>query len=219
MTTPLCKSLCQSKFSLVFCFLFSLSSLSWAVTAPIEVQDVKFDDVKVGKYKWIQAEIKLLAPTASKFEFENQRNPNYVDNIKMTFSICFENKKNKNYEFYQSQVEIVSMEKGQDEYAYFFLPGVITERDSLNEEPFAWMLEFEISGKQLPNDPETFKENFSDKLKSKTAVESFLSQLEDGLERNQGMLLAEYLAPGVVKGRAKNLDESVTYVRLEPENN
>ena len=39
--------------------------MAFAAVAPVEVQQVKFDDVKVGKYNWNEIEVKMVAPTSS----------------------------------------------------------------------------------------------------------------------------------------------------------
>lgn len=216
MNTP---TFIKSILTIVLGFTLFSTSAS-AQVSPIAIEDVKFRDFKVKDYDWIEAEIKLKADTASKYEFEGQRDDKFVDNITLTFSVCYETRNSDagKFEFYRAKVEIVSLKKGEDRYVYFYLPGIIKERDKLDDEPYAWAIQMEISGKELPNDPRKFKENFSTRFSSTEFFESYFRALDERAERNEGMLLPIYYAPGYVTSNSKDVLKSPNYLRRDPQN-
>lgn len=187
--------------------------------SPILIKDVEFQDIKVKDDQWIEVEIHLQANTAFKYEFQGQRSDKFLDNIKLTFSLAYKTNRSDagSFEFYESSVEIVSLQKGNDRYVYFYLPGVIRERDALTDDPAAWAVKFEISGKELPSSPKDYPDHFSRTLKNDELVSSFYKNLQDNIERNKGMLLPSYFAPSFVSARSKNILESANYLRRHPE--
>ena len=187
-----------------------------ASTGPVDVQSIKFDKIKVGKYNWTQIEVKIFANTSFNNKILSKRNSKYLDDIELSLSLCYDNRNQKIKDFYKSTVKIVSLEKGSANYAYFYIPGIIVERDRLDKTPFAWMVEFTLSGNKIPNDPKKYRNNFSSKLNTASMVKSFISNLESGIEKNEGILLPFYLAPNEVTVRASNLDKLVLYHRLDP---
>lgn len=201
---------------IILLLIFSLLSFLNATNAPIEIQSIRFDKVKVGKYDWTQIEVKLFANASFSSKTLVQRNSKYLDDIEMCLYLCYDNRNQKTKDFYKSTVKIVSIEKGVANYAYFYIPGIVVERDRLDKTPFAWMADFTISGNKIPNDPKKFKNNFSSRLNSLSLVESFLSNLEEGIQKNEGILLPIYLAPNGVRGKASNLNKLVLYHRLDP---
>ena len=197
---------------LIFFFL----NILYASVSPIDVQSVKFDNVKVGKYDWIQIEVKTIAPASSSFKIPDQQNTRFLDNIEMTLSLCYDNREQKSKDFYQSTIKIISKEKGDACYAYFYIPGIVVERDRLSKNPFAWMVEFSLSGNKIPNDPKRFKNNFSPILDSTADIESFLSNLDLGIEKNEGVLLPFYLAPDSLRRSERYSDKLLQCYHLYP---
>ena len=190
--------------NVILCLAILLLSLLHASNAPLDVQSIKFDKVKAGKYNWTQIEVKLFANVSFSNKIFSQRNSKYLDDIEMKLSLCYENRNQKTKDFYRSTVKIVSMEKGIANYAYFYIPGIVVERDRLDKTPFAWMVEFTLSGNKIPNDPNKYRSNFSSRLNTTSTVKSFISNLESGIEKNEGILLPFYLAPNEITVRASN---------------
>jgi hypothetical protein len=157
--------------------------------APVVIRDVKFENAKDD---WIVAEIKLDAIKNPK---EDARDKNYVDNIKVTLTVAFEVQATgvpKNtYDFYKSELEVVSIKAAEPKYVYFLLPGVIVERDKLKKDPFAWMVELEVDGEKL----EPTDDHISKSLQ-KLGVQNFLSKANAGISQTENLLMPVYLAPG-----------------------
>ena len=105
-------------------------SLSTIAQEAIKVDRVDFNDLRDD---WIQMEIEL---SCSGNPSEDARDPNFVEKIKVKAYLAYErDASQRSYDYYTSEVEIVIMEKGDDNNVYFYLPGLIAERDHLKPNP------------------------------------------------------------------------------------
>ncbi len=160
--------------------------VGFPVVGAIKVRDVKFD--KIGRDEWIRARIELVASDNPLPEPKNRR---FLDDIKLHFYLIY-GRQSTGFDFYESEVEIVSMEIGKRYHIDFFLPGVVVERDQLSKEPFAYLVEFEISGNDFPFNPSHASSNIS---LNEAARGSMKSRTESEGSINRGILLPFYFAP------------------------
>lgn len=150
---------------------------------------------------WIQMEIQLSCEGNLK---PDARHRNYVEKIKLKAYIAFErDAKNRSYDYYTSEIEIVIMEKGDDNNVYFFLPGLIVERDQLQTTPDFYYVEVSVDGEaQTPQ-----KAAMSSSIPNLDILNSFTSKADSEGKVNEHMLMPIYLVAGsgVDVGRVNDL--------------
>jgi hypothetical protein len=172
----------------------------------MDVRGVKFDSLRED---WVQMEIELqcegnLLPEA--------RDPDYVERIGVTAFLAYEiDAAAGEFDFYRAEVEIVAMEKGDSANVYFFLPGVIVERDQLPDEPYFYFVEIAIGGRALPLDEDGMGRRFRG---NEAAIESLRSKAAAEGSENEFLLMPPYLAPvGAIGAR---MDDLPVFLRREP---
>ena len=179
----------------------------------IEVSNVRFDRVADN---WIVGSVTLRpgenpAPSA--------RDKDFIDDVRLTFHVCFEidlDNVEDQFSFYRSSVRMVSLERRKTYTVKFYLPGVLRERDDLDADPFAWVVEMEAGGVRIPLRDDQFDKNA---IKTKEAFESFLAKANSEGAANDGVFLPSYLAPlNVVNESRLNYRELPAFYRFEPLN-
>jgi len=166
--------------------LFCVSNLPAFGAGALQVRDVKFD--KLGRDAWFRARVELIATDNP---LPNPTNSRYLDDIFLTFYLIF-GSPNSGFHFYKSEVDILSLELGDRCYIDFFIPGVIVERDRLSRNPFAHLVEMEISGNEFPFHPSHASTNLAS---NEAARASMKSRADSEGSRNVGVLIPSYFAP------------------------
>ncbi len=197
------------------CFLLFLAVVfsAGAQDAPeIEVQDVRFTRVAGN---WLAAQITLRSgknpsPTAI--------DEDYLDDVRLQFYTCFEvdrGGEGDEFVFYNSEVRIVSMDRQKTYQLAFFLPEVVRERDDLDTDPFAWVIQMEAASGRIP----VQEDQFDGDIRTESAYENFLSKANSEGSVNDGILLPIYLAPYyIVNDTRINLRDVPAFYRFEGRN-
>ena len=174
-----------------------LSTFIHAKEDLVAVKGVKF---AYSTDKWIVAEIKIDALKNPKGE--KARNEDYLDNVKVILTLAYEPKSknlpDNHFDFYRSEVEIITIKTAAPKNIYFALPGSISERDKLSKDPYAWMVEIEVDGQKV----EPQKDHLSKKLQKNAT--SFIAKANAGVSETEDLLVPSYLAPNFVTAKLKN---------------
>jgi len=155
---------------------------------PVIVTDTDFEDYDLGAPDdWIRYGIELRAQ-----ENPTDEDADWVNNIKVTFSIAYEDSENAGtFHWYQSEVEILTLEIAKERSIYFYLPWDIVERDNLPDDPYGWTIELSVDGRRLPLQTE----NFSRTIGSQEVLTSFQNGVQQNAEKNAGALRPQYFVP------------------------
>lgn len=174
---------------------FGLSA-SLAAQEAIRVDRVDFNSLKDD---WIQLAVEL---SCHGNESPEARNPNYVEKIKVKAYLAYERDAQKRaFDYYTSEVEIVIMEKGDDNNVYFYLPGLVVERDRLRKDPDFYYIEVSVDGEaQKPQ-----KLAMSNNIPNLEILNSFTSKADSEGQVNAHILMPIYLVTGADLGRISDL--------------
>jgi hypothetical protein len=177
---------------------FCLAQLAFSQTIPAEVSDINFQELDDD---WVQMEIQIRA---DKNTAEDAKNERFVDNIKVIAYLGYErDSKTKSFDFYKAQVEIVSIEQDKEKNVYFYMPGVIVNRDRLPKEPPYYFVALEVNGKILPLSSNAYSK---DTLNSDT-LRSMKQKADAESEVNDFILRPSYHTPRNVLAKSR-LDSS-----------
>jgi len=193
--------------------VFSISLLAQE-TPEIEVTNVRFDRIA---NDWIVATVQI---TAERNPLATARNVDYMDDVRLTMNVCYEVANVPDgevpFDFYRSSVRMVSLEQSVRYSVYFFLPGVVRDRDDLDVDPFAWLIEMEVGG--TPVAMETDQAGGEIKVDAE-GYENFLSRANSMAPENDGIFLPMYLAPDFIVDSARIRSSEVpSFYRFELEN-
>ncbi len=167
--------------TLSLCF----AQFSFAQEIPAEVTNVNFESLRDD---WVQMEIKIRA---NKNISEDARNERFVDNIKVMAYLGYErNRKDKSFDFYKAEAEIVSIEQGKQKEVHFFMPGVVVDRDRLPKVPPYYFVALEVDGKVFPLSNDAYSR---DTLNSET-LRSMKQKADAESEKNDFILVPHYNA-------------------------
>jgi hypothetical protein len=177
-------------------FALLVSGLTMFAQEAIKVDRVDFNSLRDN---WIQMEIELSctgnpAPDA--------RHRNYVEKIKVKAYLAYvRDASERSYDYYTSEVEIIIMEKGDDNNVYFYLPGLIAERDQLKTDPDFYYVEVSVNGEaQKPQ-----KAAMSSNIPNLDILNSFVSRAQAEGADNDDVLMPIYLVSGIDIGRVSKL--------------
>jgi hypothetical protein len=185
-----------STFLSILCIFSCVLSLS--ANSPLEVDAVDFN--KPGD-DWVQMEIQL---SCNENTLPDAKNPDFVDNAKVTAYVTYaSDDKPGEFSYYMSEVAIVSMERGEKYNVYFYLPGLIVERDGLKNEPEYYYVKLSIGDVEMPL--EGGSAAMSRSIKSPQALESMISNAKAADSDNKGIFMPHYLAPAEYLGRVSRL--------------
>ena len=171
-------------------------SFSMFAQEAIKVDRVDFNSLRDD---WIQMEIELScegnpAPDA--------RDKNYVEKIKLKAYLAYtRDASTREYDYYTSEIEIIIMEKGDDNNVYFYLPGLIAERDQLQTDPDFYYVEVSVKGE--PQKPQ--KAAMSSNIPNLDILNSFISKADSEGAENEHILMPIYLTSGIDLGRVSDL--------------
>ena len=181
-----------------FAPIFALFVGTIALTAQeaIQVDRVDFNSLRDD---WIQVEIEL---SCDGNPAEDARDKDYVEKIKVKAYLAFTRDESaREYDYYTSEAEISIMEKGDDNNVYFYLPGLIVERDQLKTDPDFYYVEVSVNGE--PQKPQ--KTAMSSNIPNLDILNSFLSKAESEGADNEHLLMPIYLVSGIDLGRVSDL--------------
>ena len=169
--------------------------------AAITVKDVTFDRTSSG---WITADVEFKAGDFA--ASPDARKKDYLDRVKLTAGYedrdlatsrkANAKQKDKPYEFYTRSVELAAVKRSKIITVRFFIPPAVVESKGFAAKPFAWMLDWEVEGIEMPVDAKRFPENFSRELRVEKTFTLFKNYLAEGKEANDGVMLAQYHGPG-----------------------
>jgi hypothetical protein len=172
--------------------------LSLSAKAPIEVDAVDFN--KPGD-DWAQMEIQL---SCNENTLPDAKNPDFVDDVTVTAYVTYaSDDKPGEFSYYMSEVVIVSMERGEKYNVYFYLPGLIVDRDGLKDEPEYYFVELSVGDVKMPL--EGGSAAMSRSITSPQALESMISNAKAADSDNKGTFMPYYLAPAEYLGRVSRL--------------
>jgi hypothetical protein len=93
------------------------------------------------------------------------------------------------------------MEQGDDNNVYFYLPGLIVERDQLSTNPEFYYVEISVNGVLQP--PQ--RAAMSSSITSLDILQSFISRADSEGVVNDHVLMPIYLVSGIDFGRVDDL--------------
>ena len=183
-------------FLKLVCALLICASPLVAQDEPIEVDRVDFNSLRDD---WIQMEVEL---SCNGNPAEDARDQRYVEKIGVKAYLAYERDASaREYDYYISEVEIIIMEKGDDNNVYFYLPGKIVERDQLRTDPDFYYVEITIDEEaQTPQ-----KRAMSSNIPNAEILNSFVSRADSDGRVNEHILMPIYLVSGIDLGRVSDL--------------
>lgn len=177
-----------------------LSAQSGSQAQAMTVEDVDFDSLRSD---WIQMSIELYCEG----NFSPQaRDEDYLENVQVKVYLAYlpDGAEAPNYDYYTSELEIAIMERRESYNVYFYLPGLIAERDGLRQpDPEFFYVEILIDGEAQP--PKGGSEAISDSIPNLEVLQSFLSKAESEGGANEHLLMPIYLVSGTDLGRVSDL--------------
>ncbi|MGC6455523.1 MAG: hypothetical protein ACON39_00845 [Coraliomargaritaceae bacterium] len=169
-------------------------------------QDVVLDRVSFNSLPrdWVEIEIQITCQGNSSPE---ARNKDFLENIKIRPYLAYPKGSSPDeFVYFTAEVEILIMEKSDSNNVYFYLPGLLMERDNLKF-PEYYYIEIEVNGEPLTPENEAF-----DGISS-TSIPNFKTKVESGSEPTKHALMPVYLAPNEYQNRARKLP---IFVRRDP---
>jgi hypothetical protein len=181
--------------------LSSLYLLIILATPSIAQEAIKVDRVDFNSLRddWIQMQIEL---SCMGNPLPDARDSRFVENIKVKVYLAYtRDEQARQYDYYVSDVEIIIMEQGDDNNVYFYLPGLIVERDRLRTDPDFYYVEISINDEtQTPQ-----KSAMSSNIPTLEILKSFTSKADAGSLENEHFLMPIYLVSGIDLGRVSDL--------------
>jgi hypothetical protein len=181
-------------------FVSILAFVATSLILPAQ-EDIRIDRVDFNSLRddWIQMEIELSCEGNSA---EEARDKDYVENIKVKVYLGYAiDASARSYDYYTSEIEILIMEKGGDNSVYFYLPGLIVERDQLKTDPDFYYVEVSINGDVQKSQ----KSAMSSNIPNLDILNSFISKAESEGAENEHVLMPIYLVSGIDLGRVSQL--------------
>ncbi len=188
--------------------LFVLSSLFLALAAGLraqsvedllEVRSVEFDQLR---NDWVEMVIEL---DPGENILSDAVNADFIERVRVKVGIAWLTDEEETL-FFQSEVEIIALEKNETSFVRFYLPGIIDQIYDLDrpEVPRYYMVELSIDGQTLPMGERNVPKDFAGNAQ---VLESFRTQLSAQAPANDGILRPSYLVPFA------ELDDEPTYFR------
>lgn len=170
----------------------------FAQQLPVMVTDVDFQN-DVRPLDWWKMEIEL---EARRDEDPAARHPEFLTNVKVTVTLGFERAGVAGeFDFFQSSMELLAMEQGEDYKIAFWIPEEIQEAFQLQETPDYWLIELSVNGRPIPPSSDLIRSTASPKLRSSPQLlSSFKARASAGLGDTDGFLLPTHLTPYPLTG-------------------
>ena len=182
-------------------FFFILVSPLFSEDA-ITVDRVKFNTL--GE-RWVQVEIEL---TCNGNTAPDAVDADYLENITVKPLLAYRTGSGE-YKFYTSQVEIMIMEARDKNTVYFYMPGLIMERDEIRGEPEFHYVEISIAG--TVQEPQ--KGPAMGNIRDLEMLKNMQSKAGAQAEANKNILTPSYFAPPQIHN---DFREEPVYLRREP---
>ena len=181
-------------------FVSILALVAVSLVLPAQ-EDIRVDRVDFNSLRddWIQMEIELSCEGHSA---EEARDKDYVEKIKVKAYLGYTREASaRSFDYYTSEIEILIMEKGDDNNVYFYLPGLIVDRDQLKTDPDFYYVEVSVNGEaQKPQ-----KAAMSSNIPNLDILNSFISKADSEGADNEHVLMPYYLVSGIDLGRISQL--------------
>lgn len=183
--------------------LVCLASNALLAQEIITVDRVEFNSLRD---RWIQVEIELTANENTGAEAKDSR---FIEDIKVKPYLVYANGNNADeFVYLVNEVKILIMERGDRNNVYFYIPGLLAERDNMRKDPDYFYVEIEVNGEvQAP------QKNSMGGIKDLAMLENMKSRAESGASANEGFLLPIYFAPNAYIGR---VDRLPVFLRVDP---
>ena len=148
---------------------------------------------------WVRVEVEL---TCNENPLPDARDRDYVEDVNVKVYLAYPiNEAERKFDFYVQDVDIVIMERGESYNVYFYLPGLIVERDDLPDEPEYYFVEVSVADNLQP--PQ--EKGLSSKIPNPRLLESMKAKAEAEAGDNEDVLMPIYHAPANVRGRVDDL--------------
>ncbi|TVP75739.1 MAG: hypothetical protein EA353_13350 [Puniceicoccaceae bacterium] len=187
----------MNKISLSVLLILFASLTQSAFADLIKIDRVNFNSLR---NDWIQMEIQLSSQDNST---AGARHRNFVENIKVKVYLAYErDAAARLFDYYISEVEIIAMERRNSNNVYFYLPGVIANRDRLRKDPDFFYVEISVDGEVQAVQNNGKSRNIA----NADILNSFTSRADAEIGANQHILMPIYLVgPGIDVGRVSDL--------------
>ena len=153
----------------------------------IKVDRVDFNSLRDDK---LQVEIEL---SCEENPDPDARDKDFVEKIRVKAYLAFErDAQDRSFDYYTSEVEIILMEKGDDKNVYFYLPGLIVERDQLKTDPDFYYIQVSV-GEEVQEPQSTA---MSSNIPNLDILNSFVSRADAEGGINEHFLTPIYLMTG-----------------------
>ena len=171
---------------------FSFSSPIEAQQDPVQLSRVKFGRIKIEGMRddWLEIEFRLKGGRSRKIDISN---PRFVNRVGVVLNLAFVSNSSgrQRSHFFRSEVLFSTLEAGDDRSIFFYLPPEVVDRDRLPAEPFAYLVELSIGGKELP----VRKDHLSSNLNDLKRMGNFRLRVTRDAIENEGNLLPIYKTP------------------------
>jgi hypothetical protein len=191
-----------------FASIAMIGAVQLAANAPLEVSKVDFDTTRDD---WIQMQVELDFGDNT---LPEARDKDFFTNVGAKVYLAYEiDAAKRKYDYYSSEVTIAMAEAKEKYNVYFYLPGMIVERDQISQaKPAFYYIALDIDGYDLP--PRKGSYAISNSIKNLQILNSFIAKAKEMSESNKGLLIPSYFAPNVYKSR---VEKQPLYLRLDPE--
>lgn len=150
-------------------------------TAEVEVRTVQFAEVRArgANTPWLETTVELVVrPGASGGVYAR-----YADRVRVSLSLAVR-KRVDGFEFFRSSTELVALEAGRS-MVRFYLPPEILEREQVNRDPYAYLVEVVAPGQPVRTGAAAILREASALQSFKDRVARF-APMNDGILRPQG---------------------------------
>lgn len=181
---------------------FLLFSMFLNAEDAVTVDRVKF---KTLAERWVQVEIELTCNGNTNPEAANK---DFVDNITVKPLLAYKTG-DGSFNFYTSEVEIMIMEARDTNTVFFYMPGLVMERDELRGDPEYYYIEIAVGGQviEAKNGPA-----LSSSLKGAAMLQNMQQKADEQASRNKDILMPSYFAPAQLRGDSR---KEPIYIRRE----
>jgi len=178
------------------CLLFGFFATATSQES-VSVERVNFKSLKDD---WVQMEVQLKCNGNSAPDARNSR---YVENIQVKVYLGYAiDKSAGQFDFYTSEVDIIIMEQGDDNNVYFYLPGLVVERDNLSSiDPDYYFVEVYVNDVLQLSD----RNSRSSSIQNETVLASMKAKATSEGAANDFILMPIYYVPTEYRGRVDKL--------------
>lgn len=176
-----------------------------ALTAQVEVANVRFDAVRAVGDVWLEALVELDVKPGGKAVTGE-----FVDRVRTTLSVMIEapDGRVKRSMCYRATVEAIALEGGRASIR-FYLPPEIVKRDRLRPDVKYYTVDLEAGGQPQPPS----KAAISAEFKGTEQVAVFRTKVTAEASANEGLLMPQHLSPFAYDSQR----HSPTILRREPQ--